>query len=199
MPEALPVPAPAPAPAPAPMANALPAADDFLTLKQVAKRLNVTVRYVRQLRQSGARLAALREKRAARMRTGHRTGEVPPSPTRYNPRVRRAAQVTLLTVGIVGIVGSEALRASRSLGLLPQPLAWTRVHPADPQSPPTMEQLESSHGPSGSLRGRVRRTADGHHEVSYPRDDHVPSVLFIIGAIALVGWFALHRKTRSPA
>lgn len=50
MPDAPPV----PVPAPAPIADALPAADDCLTLKQVAKRRNVPVRYVRQLRQSGA-------------------------------------------------------------------------------------------------------------------------------------------------
>lgn len=50
MPDARPV----PAPAPAPMADALPAADDLLTLRQVAKRINSTIRYVRQVRQSGA-------------------------------------------------------------------------------------------------------------------------------------------------
>ena len=50
MPDALPV----PAPVPAPMADALPAADDLLTLRQVAKRINSTIRYVRQVRQSGA-------------------------------------------------------------------------------------------------------------------------------------------------
>lgn len=42
MPDALPV--PAPAPVPAPMAVALPAADDCLTLQQVAERLIVTDR-----------------------------------------------------------------------------------------------------------------------------------------------------------
>lgn len=43
MPDALPVPAPAPAPT-----------DGFLTLQEVADLLSVSIRYVRQLRQSGA-------------------------------------------------------------------------------------------------------------------------------------------------
>ena len=50
MPDALPV----PAPAPAPVAVAPPDPDRLLPLKEVARRLNVPVRYVRQLRQSGA-------------------------------------------------------------------------------------------------------------------------------------------------
>jgi excisionase family DNA binding protein len=48
MPDALPVPAPVAAPLPP------PDPDRFLTLKEAARRLNVTIRYVRQLRQSGA-------------------------------------------------------------------------------------------------------------------------------------------------
>lgn len=36
------------------MPDAAPPADRFLTLRQVAERLNVSIRYVRTLRQSGA-------------------------------------------------------------------------------------------------------------------------------------------------
>ena len=50
MPDALPV----PAPAPAREAVVPPDPDRLLTLQEVARRLSVPVRYVRQLRQSGA-------------------------------------------------------------------------------------------------------------------------------------------------
>ncbi len=36
------------------MPDGIPPADRFLTLRQVAERLNVSIRYVRTLRQSGA-------------------------------------------------------------------------------------------------------------------------------------------------
>jgi hypothetical protein len=119
-------------------------------------------------------------------------------PTGYHARVRRAFRITLLIIAIVASVCSASLAAGRWLDLLPEPVQWARFHPANPEKPPTLEEVEGYLDSSGSLRGRVRRAADGHHEVRYPRDDGVVVALAMIGLLAFTG-FALFRRNRSAS
>lgn len=135
-----------------------------------------------------------RPRREAIGRGDASSGSRTPPPIRYDPPVRRGIRVTGAYVAALALVSGVSLAVGRWLELVPPPGAWDPFVPAVPARPLTLAEIEAAHDDVGLLRGRVRRTADGRHEVWRPKDDGALLTLALVGSVALAGAALLRQR-----
>lgn len=113
--------------------------------------------------------------------------------------MRRVLRALCLAVAVLAVGVAAYVLLGRERCTLPRPVRWDKLTPANPDDPPTLEQLERSYSSlSGPMRGRIRQRADGTFEVSSPKDDHLAGRLSAAAAVAFLAFFLLGPSPRRP-